>query len=141
VVLSLLSWGGCLAAGCAYGLEVQPGQWPDWLVTTAPDLYGLSVPRWPTQAAGMIWSALALSQVLPSRGRRWPAGALGWYALSLVALGPFLLGFLRGDPMPQLAGFRLDVVGSALVLLAATLAWAVRLRVVQPGTTPAEPLP
>jgi hypothetical protein len=57
------------------------------------------------------------------RARRWPAGARGVYALSLVALGAFFLGFTRGDPMPLVGGFRLDVIGSALTLVAASVAW------------------
>lgn len=123
-LLSLLSWGGCLASGCAYGAEVTPGQLPAWLVSTAPDLYGLSTPRWPVQAVGIAWSLFALAAMWANRRARWPAGAQGLYALSLAALGPFLLGFVRGDPMPLLAAIRLDVVASGLVLVAATLAWA-----------------
>jgi phosphatidylglycerol:prolipoprotein diacylglycerol transferase len=122
-LLGLLGWGGCLAAGCAYGAEVTPGQIPDWMVSTAPDLYGLSVPRWPTQAAGIAWSVVAVTLVAVNRARRWPAGALGLYALSLAALGAFFISFLRGDPAPSIAGFRIDVVGSAVVLVATTLAW------------------
>jgi phosphatidylglycerol:prolipoprotein diacylglycerol transferase len=129
-LLGLLGWGGCLAAGCAYGHEVAPGELPGWLTTTAPDLFGLSVPRFATQRVGLAWSALALLFVWSAqrgRGRRWPAGALGAYALSLVALGAFGLGFTRGDPAPLIAGYRADVVGSAVVLLGATLAWAMTI--------------
>ncbi len=128
-LLGGLGWGGCLAAGCAYGFEVAPGQYPAWLTTNAPDLYGLIAPRFATQALGVAWSLLALlmlwgTQRSAAAGpRRWPAGALGFYALSLVALGAFALAFARGDPMPLAAGYRLDVIGSAVVLLASTLAW------------------
>lgn len=124
-LLGLLSWGGCLAAGCAYGAEVAAGQLPAWLVSTAPDLYGVSVPRWPTQAAGIVWSFVAVALAASNRGRGWPAGARGLYALSLTALGAFFISFVRGDPAPFVAGFRLDVIGSAIVLVGATLAWAV----------------
>jgi phosphatidylglycerol:prolipoprotein diacylglycerol transferase len=130
VLLGLLGWGGCLAAGCAYGYEVAPGELPGWLTTTAPDLFGLSVPRFATQRVGLAWSALTLLFVWSAergRGWRWPTGALGAYALSLVALGAFGLGFTRGDPAPLVAGYRADVAGSAVVLLAATVAWAMSL--------------
>jgi phosphatidylglycerol:prolipoprotein diacylglycerol transferase len=126
-LLSLLGWGGCLASGCAYGYEVAPGALPGWLTTTAPDLFGLSVPRFATQGLGLAWSAVALLLVWGvQRGlaRRWPAGGLGAYALSLVALGAFGLSFTRGDPAPLVAGYRIDVVGSAVVLVIATAAWA-----------------
>lgn len=139
MLLSALTWGGCLAAGCAYGAEVAPGELPAWLVSNAPDLYGLVAPRWPTQAAGLGWSLIALGAVRANRRRAWPAGALGLYSLSLAALGAFLISFVRGDPMRLIAGFRLDVVGSAICLVAATVAWAFLLR--QPAPRPAAPAP
>ncbi len=123
-LLGLLSWGGCLAAGCAYGVEVAPGELPKWMVTNIPDIYNLTVPRWPTQAAGVLWGLIALGSVWASRQNRWPAGARFAWSLGLTALGPMLLGFVRGDPMPLVNNVRLDVIGSALVLLASTLTWA-----------------
>ncbi len=129
-LLGTLGWAGCLAAGCAYGYPVTPGQLPAWFVSQAPDLFGLVMPRFPTQALGIAASLLALLVVWGTRraaSMRWPVGAVGAYSLSLVALGVFLLSFTRGDPAPLMAGYRVDVVGSALVLVAATAAWMVRL--------------
>lgn len=123
-LLSLLTWGGCLAAGCAYGAEVTPGQAPEWMISIAPDIYGLQAPRWSTQAAGLLWSGVVLVLIVSIRGRRWPVGARGLYTLGLVALGAFFISFWRGDPMPLVAGYRLDVIGSALVLVGAAAAWA-----------------
>jgi phosphatidylglycerol:prolipoprotein diacylglycerol transferase len=137
-LLGLLGWSGCLAGGCAYGYEVTPGQLPTLLTTTAPDLFGLSTLRLATQALGVVWSLVSLLLlwgVARSTARRWPAGALGAYALSLVALGVFALSFTRGDPAPTLGGFRLDTVGSALVLVSATAAWG--LTVLRPSPPPA----
>jgi phosphatidylglycerol---prolipoprotein diacylglyceryl transferase len=129
-LLSLLAWAGCLAAGAAYGYQVAPGQLPAWFVSQAPDIFSLVMPRFPTQALGVAWSVLALLAIWGTRrgpGARWPSGALGAYALSLAALGVFLLSFTRGDPAPLMAGYRIDVVGGALVLVAATSAWVLRL--------------
>ncbi len=129
-LLGALGWSGCLAAGCAYGYPVTPGQLPVWFVSQAPDLFGLVMPRFPTQALGIAASLLALLAVWGTRrgaAARWPVGASGAYALSLVALGVFLLSFTRGDPAPLIAGYRADVVGSALVLVAATAAWILRI--------------
>ncbi len=119
-----LAWAGCLASSCAYGAEVAPGELPAWFTLIAPDIYGLIVPRWPTQAVGVLLSVLAIGLAWAMRGRGWPAGALGSYSLSLIALIAFALGFTRGDPIPLVGGFRLDVIGSGLVLLAATGGWA-----------------
>jgi len=142
-LLGLLSWVGCLAGSCAYGFELTPGQLPAWMALTAPDLYGLVLPRFPTQVIGILWSLLTLVLVwsVPRQNRRWPVGASSAYALSLVALGAFLLDFTRGDPMPLLNGFRLDIIGSAIVLLAATCVWGwLILRVRAPSQSSAEPL-
>lgn len=125
-LLGALGWGGCLAAGCAYGVEVLPGQLPAFLTTTAPDLFGLSVPRFATQAVGLAWSVLALAAVWAlARGpaRRWGTGALGALALSLVAAGIFGLSFARGEPTQYLGGLRIETVGSGLVLAGGLLAW------------------
>ena len=150
-LLGLLGWSGCLAAGCAYGYAVTPGQLPAWFISQAPDVFGLVMPRFPTQALGFVWSVLAWLALWGTRrgpGRRWPAGAFGAYALSLVALGVFGLSFTRGDPAPLLAGYRIDLVGGALVLVAATAAWYYRLRngpaadgqlPPEPGATESEP--
>lgn len=124
-----LGWLGCLGAGCAYGAEVTPGALPAWLLFDIPDVYGVVTPRWPTALLGVAWSALSaflLWGVLQSAARRWQTGARGWYALSQVALGMFLLSFLRGDPSALYAGLRLDTLGSAVILLVATFAWSAR---------------
>ena len=134
--LGLLSWGGCLAASCAYGYEAQPGQLPAWLTLEAPDIYGLTALRFSTQTLGLAWSLVALSLVWAMRERRWPAGAYGAYALSLVALGAFGLAFTRADPMPLVGGYRLDVTGSALVLVAATGLWGFLLSRKTPVSRP-----
>jgi phosphatidylglycerol:prolipoprotein diacylglycerol transferase len=135
-LLGLLGWGGCLAASCAYGYEVAPGELPAWLTAYAPDLYGLSVPRFPTPLVGVAWSLAALAAVGRAAHNRWPAGAHGAYALSLVALGAFGLGFTRGDPMLLLNGYRLDVVGSAVVLVTSSAVWA---WLITRARTPAQP--
>jgi len=128
VILSLLGWGGCLAAGCAYGAELAPGQPLAWLGMNAPDLYGLMALRWPTQLMGIIWSALALGALWLAARWSWPSGARGFYALALVALGAFGLSFLRGDPDPFMSGLRLDTLTSGLVLLFAAGGWVWRVR-------------
>ncbi len=141
-LLSLLSWGGCLAASCAYGYEVQPGQLPAWMTLTAPDIYGLVMPRWPTQMAGVLWSVLAMLVVWnTARTARWPAGANAAYAVSLTALGAFLLAFTRGDPMPLVNGLRLDIVGSGFILLIATGLWMTLITRQSPLTTYLPPSP
>jgi phosphatidylglycerol:prolipoprotein diacylglycerol transferase len=139
--LGLLGWGGCLAAGCAYGFEVTPGAWPAWLTTHAPDLYGLTLPRFPTQLIGVVWSALVLVVLwlLQSRAARWPAGAFGTLSLALVALGLFALSLTRGDPAPRFGTLRADTAGSGLVFFLTALASAL-LRYRRPAAAAPAPV-
>ncbi len=125
-VFGLLAWAGCWASSCAYGVEVDPATFPAGLASVAPDLYGLTAARWPTQLAGLAWSLVALIAVRAARRTDWGAGAHGWFSLALVALGAFLLAFMRGDPAPTAGGVRLDVIGSGLVLVVALAAWMLR---------------
>lgn len=127
-LLSLLTWGGCLAAGCAYGAEPAPGQVLVGLAVPAPDLYGVVALRWPTQLLGMVWSGLVLGAMGLARRWTWRSGGRGFFALALVALGAFGLSFLRGDPTPPVGGLRLDVLGSGLVLALALAGWVWRAR-------------
>jgi hypothetical protein len=102
-------------------------------------------PRLATQPLGIAWSVVALAALarpaLAAAGTapHWRRGAAGLLALSQVALGAFLLSFARGDPAPLIAGFRADTIGSALVLVGASLAWA--WRVSRPAQPPPAPLP
>lgn len=147
--MSFLGWAGCLAAGAAYGAEVAPGGPLAWLAQSAPDLYGVTALRWPTQILGMVWSMAALGLMALSAFVASPlrtrlearAGARGGYALVLVALGAAAVSVLRGDPDPGLGGgLRLDTAGSLLVLLSALGGWGVlMLRPAQASAAPAEP--
>ena len=141
--LGALGWGGCLATGCAYGFEVTPGAWPAWLTTQAPDLYGLTLPRFPTQLIGLLYSLLALGALwlLQARAARWPAGTLGILALALVALGMFALSFTRGDPGPLVSGTRADTLGSGVVFGLAALAGLMRRYRGPAAPSPAPPPP
>jgi phosphatidylglycerol:prolipoprotein diacylglycerol transferase len=125
VGLSLLSWGGCLAGGCAYGAQVTPGQAPAWLTMNAPDLYGIWSLRWATQLFGLAWGLLAGGVLALAAKAAWRSGARGLLTLGLVALGAALISLVRGDPDPGFSGnLRLDTAESALVLAAAAVGWA-----------------
>lgn len=120
--VAVFAWLGCHAAGCAYGMETYPGQGILWrLSLDLPDLYGIHEPRVPVQLLGAAWSALLLVGVLivGRRSRRRRMTFALW--LLLQALGAFGLGFWRGDPVPQVVGWRVDQLAN-LLLIAGTLA-------------------
>ncbi len=120
-VLAAAAWAGCLMDGCAYGRAVAAGP----LASPMIDLLGNRMPRFPTQAIGSI-SGLALALGLLSP--RWPslpAGVRGCASLACLSAVALALDFWRGDPVPWVAGIRLDALGAAVVLcLAGAGLWA-----------------
>ncbi len=125
-LLFALGWLGCAAAACAAGKDAPPGALP--FAVNWPDLYGVVLPRWPTQLIGLGLNLIAFGYLFSQRDRRWPRGARFALALILVALSSFLVSAVRGDEMPLVAGQRLDVVAAAAMVVLGGLglatAWA-----------------
>ncbi len=125
-LISALGWFGCVAAACAAGKDVPPGSVP--FAVNWPDLYGVILPRWPTQLIGLGLSLLVFAFLLMQRNAKWPAGVGCALTLTLVAVIMFGVSFVRGDDMPLLASWRLDTVTNALAiglgLIATVAAWA-----------------
>lgn len=98
-------WLGALFHGSNYGVVAYKG-WA-WEL---PDLYGITVPRFPTQAVGSaIALVLFLLQLLLSR-RRMPSGAAFSIYLLSNSLAYFLLEFTRGDGAAHWGPLRLAQV-------------------------------
>ena len=110
-LVMLVSWVGCWAASCAYGAEVATlADYPSWVVWEAPDGYGLYAPRFHTHLLGSVSATLVLCLIIGLHFRAWLPGSRLWFALVLVSLGMFVLGFLRGDYAIFIAGLRIDQV-------------------------------
>ncbi len=101
LVLPLIAYAvawGCAAARCGYGAEVASlADYAAWLVWEQPDIYGLSAPRFATQALGawLAVSLLALSTALTVRG--WLAGRRLGLVVILLSAGMLVIDGLRGD--------------------------------------------
>jgi prolipoprotein diacylglyceryltransferase len=110
-LLAAVSWGGCLADGCAYGRPLPSGS----ASLFASDFFNSRLARWPTQAVGLLsCSAVVLGLlVLEPRGVR--PGLLACLTLAALGLLGIALSFTRGDPVPLLAGVRLDFIGAAAI--------------------------
>jgi phosphatidylglycerol:prolipoprotein diacylglycerol transferase len=125
-LLSALGWAGCAAASCAAGQTVPPGTLP--FAVNWPDLYGVILPRWPTQLIGFFLSLIAFGLLLAQRNAAWPQGVRFALSMTFVALITFLVSTVRGDDMPLVGTWRLDAVANAIVfglgLLATVAAWA-----------------
>jgi prolipoprotein diacylglyceryltransferase len=122
---------------------LYPGQPFFFLAIDAPDWYGLTNPRWPTQLIGAAWALLIFLWLWFTRKKAWPAGTRYWLFIAAYSLGAFALGFTRGDDVPLIGGWRIDQLLDALLVGGALIA-LVRLRlkrhsapqVDQPAATP-----
>jgi phosphatidylglycerol---prolipoprotein diacylglyceryl transferase len=132
IILDLLAIGTALAAcfgwigsylsATAYGKELFLGQPFFFLAIDAPDWYGLTNPRWPTQIIGALWALILFLLLWITRRKSCPDGARYWLFVAAYSLGAFVLGFTRGDDIPAVSGWRIDQVLDALLFSSALIA-------------------
>lgn len=126
LILSALGWIGCVAAGCASGIIVQPGVLP--FAIRWEDSYHVEALRWPSQFIGLGLSLIAFGYLFSQRSRSWPRGFRFALALTLIAVVGLAVSFVRGDDMPLVGSWRLDVAANAamtvLGLVGLVAAWA-----------------
>ncbi len=106
-IIASSCWLGCWLEGCAYGIPLV-SQFP---LLTGIDMLDSEILRWPTQAAGAIFSLLSVGALITLKDRL-PLGILGMVSLSLIAAGVFVVSFFRSDPSLLIAGFRLDTLAA-----------------------------
>ena len=126
-LVSFSVWFGCLMGGCAYGFHTLPGIF----TAAAPDWLGVVVPRWPTQAAGAIYSLLVFGVLVFLGGVGWSRsrpGRLGALSLLLLAIGAAALGLTRADPVGTWLGLRADIFEAAALGVLALAGLAVLAR-------------
>jgi prolipoprotein diacylglyceryltransferase len=116
---------------------VPPGTLP--FAVNWPDLYGVILPRWPTQIIGFFLSLIALVGLLTQHSTRLPRGVRFSVALTSLALITFLVSTVRGDDMPLVGTWRLDTVTNAMTLglglIATVAAWALEPARAKPSLT------
>lgn len=113
-----IGWVGCLLSGCAYGLPAR-GTWAYEL----PDLYGITVFRFPTQAvmSGVSLLIFMLLILLLWRTPRPFPGLIALLYLLLYSLGGFVLEFTRGDETFYLGPLRWSQIVEAGEFLGALI--------------------
>ncbi|NIS83120.1 MAG: hypothetical protein GTO14_23615 [Anaerolineales bacterium] len=121
-MVALSAWTGCLLDGCAFGRQTSTGPW----ISPTEDMFAGSANRWPTQSVGLLYSILVLATLYWLSDRGMKEGMLGSLGLSMIAGGALALSFTRSDPALLLMGFRLDTVGSAIVLLISSCGFVFR---------------
>lgn len=107
-LLAAVSWGGCLMDGCAYGRPL-PGGSPSLF---ASDIFDSRLARWPTQAVGLLSCFALVLGLLALEPRGLRPGLLACLTTTALGLLGMALSFTRGDPVPLLAGVRLDFIGA-----------------------------
>jgi phosphatidylglycerol---prolipoprotein diacylglyceryl transferase len=132
-------WFGSYLSATAYGKELFPGQPYFFLAVDAPDGYGLTNPRWPTQLGGAAWALLLFLWLWLTRKRAWRDGTRYWLFVAACSLGAFLLGFTRGDDVPAVGGWRIDQILDALLFSLALAALALRRLKPRPASRPGAP--
>lgn len=134
-------WLGSYFSATAYGKELFPGQPFFFLAIDAPDWYGLTNPRWPTQLMGALWSLLVFLLLWFTRRKSWLAGIRCWLFVAAYSWGTFALSFTRGDDAPLIGSWRIDQLLDALILTIAMAAltqlWPKR-RAAPPAKPPVE---
>jgi phosphatidylglycerol---prolipoprotein diacylglyceryl transferase len=116
------AWVGSYLSATAYGQELFPGQPFFFLAIDAPDWYGLTNPRWPTQILGALWALILFLLLWLTRRKAWQDGTRYWLFVAAYSLGAFALGFTRGDDIPVIGGWRIDQVLDALLFSLALIA-------------------
>ncbi len=118
-LIGAAGWIGCWAHGCAYGREVDTlaqFEAAPFIVHEARDVYGLVAPRYATPLFGVMAALIAVTPLIFVRHR---SARRLWIALALFAVCMFMIGFFRGDSVPQWFGLRADqVLDSIMVLFA-----------------------
>ncbi|MDH5507743.1 MAG: prolipoprotein diacylglyceryl transferase [Anaerolineae bacterium] len=130
--VSAAAWLACWRAGCAYGPTLD-----SWWALPAPDLWGQSALRLPTQLVGAVLAVVWFAGLIYFK-TRFPipglAAAVGLLGLSIQL---FLLTYLRADPMPIWQGLRWDA-WSALFFCALSISYIYLLNKNNPAHAPAK---
>lgn len=114
VLFAAFLWLACWFDGCAYGRETLIGL----LAADLPDVFGVYAVRYQTQLAGTVFCLAAFFLVWRLR-RRLSAPRLFWLALLLVAIARLLIVPFRGDSVPLVGPWRVDMVIDGIVLILA----------------------
>ncbi len=129
VLFAAFLWLACWFEGCAYGRETVIGP----LAADLPDEFGVFAVRYQTQLTGVVLSLAAVLLVWRLR-RRFLPRQIFWLALLLVAASRLLIAPFRGDSVPLVGPWRIDIVidGIVLIVVVAGIIWD-RFRNKMPG--------
>ena len=105
-ILSVSGWLGCLMVGCAYGREQFT---PSLFAAELPDLFGVLSYRINVQLIAVIWSLVVGIILWAVRNPDWHGATVAIF-LTMNGIGLSFIDSLRGDAVPLLGNWRLDVL-------------------------------
>ena len=82
-----------------------------------PDLYGVTLPRWPAQYIGFALTLIAIGYLISQRNKNFPNGFRFALAVTLVAVISFMVSTVRGDDMQKLGAWRLDTIINIIMII------------------------
>ncbi|MBX3083799.1 MAG: prolipoprotein diacylglyceryl transferase [Anaerolineae bacterium] len=124
-VMAATIWIACGVANAAYGIEVRSlADFPAWMVTESPDVYGMIAPRLALPIFGVIAAIVIFAIMLLLTAFRRFDGTRLWIAIGLYALCMAFIAFFRADYVPMLFNHRADQVLDLTVVLLSALLFA-----------------
>lgn len=115
---SIFGWLACWFDGCAYGRETGFGP----LAADLPDSFGVFALRYQTQWMGLALCLIIFIIVIGFHRRLQPIMVF-WLTLFLLSLSRVIVSYFRGDEMPLIGAYRIDMLfdGTLALLSAITL--------------------
>jgi len=111
ILVTAFGWAACGLEGCAYGKESVLGV----LTSDLADEFGVYAVRYQSQLIGLLLSLLLFAVIITFERRMAPA-FLFWLTIAALSTIHLLIGFIRGDPVPQVSGVRLDLIFDGVLL-------------------------
>src|SRR3970040_1926 len=112
LLVALSAWTGCLLESCVYGRPVPASLF----APPSADLFGVSAPRWPTAAVGMIATGLLVCSFLWMEGRNLASGRRAVVALAGLGAIALALSLTRADPVVIIVAILLEPLGAEVIL-------------------------
>ena len=121
-IMTISVWLASSVSASVYGVEVRTlADFPSWLVTESPDIYGSIAPRINLLPIGIALALVVLVLILALTALNKLSGLRFWLGLALYSLGLAVLDFFRAEYVPLWAGRRADQWLDATFALVAIL--------------------
>ena len=123
-IFTFATWRACKNALCAYGRELESLYGlPAWFAEWSADIFTRILPRYNTSSLGSLLAIVMLMMLLFQVWRNVAPYRRLITQIAALSVGMWLIGEIRGDPVPTIAGQRSDQWFDMLVFLIAVIAF------------------